>query len=172
MISTELLKTSGWKLGENNVNHVDGLGKRVSNDDIYKMITNKFIKIIDESGRLPWDSGFNDKGEKKTFSFSNLPINYQSSKYYRGINALVLSMYRYHTDETRGKISINNRGGIEEGITEMITDDRLFWLTFKQINEVGGKIKKGSLSQQAVYYNFIHFYNDKKISEKKYNQLS
>jgi len=150
---------------------IEGLGKRVSNDDIYKLITDKFIKIIDQHDRMPWSSGFNDAKEKEAgFSFSNLPINYISKKYYRGINSLVLSMYRYHTDETRGKITITDKG-FEEGITEMITDDRLFWLTFKQINEVGGKLKKGSLSQQAIYYNWIFLYDNKKISEKKFRQL-
>jgi len=150
---------------------IEGLGKRVSNDDIYKLITDKFIKIIDQHDRMPWSSGFNDVKEKEAgFSFSNLPINYISKKYYRGINSLVLSMYRYHTDETRGKITITDKG-FEEGITEMITDDRLFWLTFKQINEVGGKLKKGSLSQQAIYYNWIFLYDNKKISEKKFRQL-
>ncbi|WP_158651247.1 zincin-like metallopeptidase domain-containing protein [Pseudotamlana carrageenivorans] len=148
----------------------EGLGAKISNEDIYKMITNKFIKIIDESGHLPWQTGINNTTEAP-FSFADLPMNYQSGKYYSGINALVLSMYRYHTDETRGKIHINSNGELEEGITEPITDDRLFWLTFKQIKEANGKLKKGSLSQQAVYYNFIYTYEGKKITEKRYNQL-
>lgn len=148
----------------------EGLGKRISNDDIYKMITNKFIKIIDENGVLPWSAGFNDS-EDAGFTFANLPMNYESENYYRGINALVLSMYRYHTPETRGMISINSKGEIEEGITEMITDNRLFWLTFKQVTTAKGKITKGSLSQQAIYYNFVHTYKGKTITEKKYHQL-
>ncbi|OBQ52883.1 DUF1738 domain-containing protein [Tamlana sp. s12] len=148
----------------------EGLGKRISNEDIYKMITNKFIKIIDESGELPWSAGFN-KAKDTSFTFANLPMNYQSEKYYRGINALVLSMYRYHTDETRGKVYINSNGEFEEGITEVITDNRLFWLTFKQIKEEKGKVKKGSLSQQAIYYNFVYTYKGKTISEKRYKQL-
>jgi len=150
---------------------IEGLGKRVSNDDIYKMITDKFVKIIDEHDRMPWSSGFNDAKEKESdFSFNNLPVNYASKKYYRGINALVLSMYRFHTEETKGKVYINSKG-FEQGEVEMIEDDRLFWLTFKQIKEAKGKLKKDSLSQQAIYYNWIFSFHGKKISEQKYKQL-
>ena len=141
-LSPELEKEMG-------VTEIEGLGKRVSNDDIYKMITDKFVKIIDEHDRMPWSSGFNDAKDKEAgFSFSNLPINYASSKYYRGINALVLSMYRFHTEETKGKVYITSKG-FEQGEVEMIEDIRGVVLTFKQIKEAGGKLKKDSLSQQA-----------------------
>ncbi len=163
-LSPELEKEMG-------TTEIEGLGKRVSNDDIYKMITDKFVKIIDQHDRMPWSSGFNDTGAKEAgFSFNNLPINYVSKKYYRGINALVLSMYRFHTEETKGKVYVTSKG-FEQGEVEMIEDDRLFWLTFKQIKEAGGKLKKDSLSQQAIYYNWIFSFHGKKISEQKYKEL-
>ena len=133
--------------------------------------SDKFVKIIDQHDRMPWSSGFNDTKEKEAgFSFSNLPINYASKKFYRGINALVLSMYRFHTEETKGKVYITSKG-FEQGEVEMIEDDRLFWLTFKQIKEAGGKLKKDSLSQQAIYYNWIFSFHGKTISEQKYKEL-
>ena len=79
-------------------------------------------------------------------------------------------MYRFHTEETKGKVYITCKG-FEQGEAEMIEDDRLFWLTFKQIKEAKGKLKKDSLSQQAIYYNWIFSFHGKNISEQKYKEL-
>jgi len=137
-------------------NEAQGLGKGITNNDIYNMVTNRLISQIEKTGNLPWSSG-RKKAENVTGQFA--PKNFSNQKYYRGINGLMLLYYPI------GK----NPGG--EIIVEEIEDGRLFWLTFKQIKELKGKLRKGAIANQAIYYNFVYTYNDKRITEQKYKEL-
>jgi len=59
--------------------------------------------------------------------FGIFPTNYKSKKEYRGINILML-----------GFASTNP-----------------YWLTFKQVRELGGTVKKGSKSQMVFFFNWV-----------------
>lgn len=61
------------------------------------------------------------------------PVNFISKKPYRGINALLLWLDMQ-----------------ERGYTQP------YYLTFKQVSNKGGKVKKGAQSQLVIYWNFLH----------------
>ncbi len=143
-----------------------GLNKPISNDDIYQMITDKIIKAIDDYGDLTWYSGRDNEKGKDRFIKLPLPINYNSDKYYRGINSFILTLYpKFKGLVKRGKRQVKKYSLIP------IDDERLFWLTFKQIKDNKGKLKKNATSMQVVYYNFIYKNGKETISEKEFNKL-
>ena len=143
------------------------LGKAVSPKDIYKMVTDRIIEQIEKDGELHWDRGWADKkGLSASQNLVALPINYSSLNYYRGVNILMLTFY------PKGVPVIKDGQERIKTVYEQIDDNRLFWLTFKQIKEANGKLKKGSKANQAVYYNFIYKYKGQKISEIKYRNLA
>lgn len=107
-----------------------GLAGRVTADDIYKMITDKMMALIDEA------SGY---GYKKTWHADGYLFakNFVSKKAYRGINHNLLTGF--------GTTIFKNP----------------FFLTFKQIEKLGGKIKKGSKGFPVVYYTRLFSFEDK-----------
>lgn len=143
-----------------------GLGKPFGNNDVYQMVTDRIIDAIKDHGDLTWYNGRNDSKEKDNFVNVSRPINYNLNKYYRGINAFILSHYP----------TVKDTELIEGRMVKIIklvpiTDDRLFWMTFKQIEAAKGKLKKGAKSLEAVYYNFTYKLDGKSITEAKYKKL-
>ncbi len=137
---------------------IKGLGK-LSNNDVYDMVTKRIIDEIENNDKLRWEIGWSDnKSVKEYKDLLPFPINFKTNRYYRGINAFLLSYYPKKNDK---------------GITvfEPILDERLYWLTFKQIQQAGGRLKKGSVANTAVYYNFMLKYDNEIISEERYIEL-
>lgn len=64
----------------------DGLGKAVSPEQIYDMITNKVLDAISSGKKLPWRKPWGSMIE-----YGMLATNFDSKKPYRGINALLLN---------------------------------------------------------------------------------
>lgn len=102
-----------------------GLSKAVSPNDIYEMITNKMISLIEKST----GKNYKTKWQRKGYAIA---FNFESKKPYRGINNLMLSSF--------GSDLLENP----------------FYLTFKQIEKLGGKLKKGSKGEEVIYYNFFY----------------
>ncbi len=71
---------------------------------------------------------------------STLPKNLVSQKHYRGINAIVLAM----TDHSSP-----------------------FWATFRQINKMGGSVRKGERGTNVVYINWFEIDDEETGKEKK-----
>ena len=104
-----------------------GLGKAVSPDDIYQMITDKIIKSVEES----------NKSYKKKWKTQNeegylIPFNFLSKKPYRGINIALLT----------------------GGMTQVLKNP--YFLTFNQIESLKGKLKKGSKGLPVVYFTMLY----------------
>lgn len=137
------------------------LGKPVTTNDIYDMVTQQIISSIEQNGDLIWYNGRDQEGKKDKSVFLPMPINFGSKKYYRGINTLLLSMYATKVEKK----------GYHTRKVKMITDDRLFWMTFKQIEAAGAKLKKGAVSMPAVFYNWVFKDGDKTIKEAEYYKL-
>ncbi len=125
----------------------EGLGKAVSPDEIYQMITDKMLDKLKEA------SG---KGYKKKWKTQNeegylLPFNFDSKKMYRGINIPLLT----------------------NGMTEVLKNP--YFLTFNQIEKHGGKLKKGSKGLPVVYFTMLYAVdetdkNGEKIQFGTYNK--
>lgn len=107
---------------------VQGLNASVSSDDIYNMITNKMIermKIVTGKGfKKKWDS--NRALHIKGFL---TPMNFVSGKSYRGVNFFLLKDF---------------------DIFKVF--DNPYFLTFKQIKELKGKVKKGAKANKIIYF--------------------
>jgi antirestriction protein ArdC len=65
---------------------------------------------------------------------TQLPMNFETRKPYRGVNIWML-MYSGFTSR--------------------------YWVTFRQIQNLGGKVKKGEKSRSVVYWNFRRFKDEK-----------
>jgi antirestriction protein ArdC len=65
---------------------------------------------------------------KKSWKGSGIPVNYVSKKPYRGINVFLLYLAGFSSQ---------------------------YWASFKQIQKLGGKVKKGSKSSLIIYWNWI-----------------
>jgi antirestriction protein ArdC len=110
-----------------------GLGKAVSADEIYQMITDMVIDLIESGKDLPWRKPWGSV-EK----YGMLATNFESKKAYRGINALLLNQ-------------------IIPAINQKEFDIPYF-LTFKQIEKRKGKLKKGSSGYKVVYFTTVYSY--------------
>lgn len=148
------------------VSETRGLAGSFSSEDMYNKVTDGIIKSIEASGDIPWYSGRDKEKDSKVLTFRASPLNGFTKKYYRGINFFILGLEHshYETQIVNGK-----EEKIE--IKKFRTDENQTWLTFKQAKELGGKLKKGAKSEQCMYYNFRYFYKDKKVSQKKFEEL-
>ncbi|MFV9549674.1 zincin-like metallopeptidase domain-containing protein [Algibacter sp. PT7-4] len=143
---------------------VSGLAKPIKTDDVYKIVTDRIISAIESQGDLTWYHGRKENKGKNLFIKLPLPINYNINKYYRGINALLLSHYPVRI--------LDKKTNLPKIKLIQITDDKLFWMTFSQIEKNNGKLKKGSVGLEAVYYNFIFKNGNEVITEEKYKELT
>jgi antirestriction protein ArdC len=93
--------------------------------DLYQEVTDKIIAAI-EAGTAPWQRGWAELAEL------GLPMNGQSSRRYSGINSMMLFL----TSQERG-----------------YSDNRFF--TFKQVNELGAKVRKGEKSTSVYFFKML-----------------
>lgn len=100
--------------------------------DIYQQVTDQIISAL-ESGTIPWVKPWED-----TASPLGMPHNRVSKKAYNGINTLLLWCAQYE-------------GGF--------TSDS--WLTYKQAQQLGGNVKKGSKGTKIVFFKPIEKENEK-----------
>ena len=83
---------------------------------------------------------------RPTFKQYGLAKNFASGNYYKGINMLLLNFVTSH--------------------------EIPYYLTIKQANNLGGKIKKGSKPEIVVHYNMMYKNADKKtITKEEYQQF-
>lgn len=118
-----------------------GLGKPVSQEEIYNYVTDLIINTIKEVGHLPWQKswvGSGSDGEAK---------NYVTKKPYSGINWVLLNF----------DIKTKKDG------TAYLVPSKLkqpYYLTFNQIKETGAKLKKGSHARRVLYYMTVFAFDD------------
>ena len=93
--------------------------------DLYQEVTDKLIEAI-EAGTAPWQRPWSEVAS------AGLAMNGVSSRHYNGVNALLLMM----TAQVEG-----------------FTDNR--WFTFKQANDLGAKVKKGSKSTPVYFFKML-----------------
>lgn len=125
---------------ENHEDIATGLGRAVSADEIYNLVTNLMLDTIKEVGHLPWQKEWVGSG-------INHAMNYVTGKPYSGINYVLLNF---------------SSSTIVNGKRILTVSDKKspYFLTFKQIESLGGKLKKGAKGIEVVYYNFIFNYRD------------
>ncbi len=85
---------------------------------IYEMVTERIVSLL-ESGVVPW---------RKPWSGSRsveLPMNYVSSKEYRGVNTFLLMCMGFSSR---------------------------YWMSFKQAQEKGGHVRKGEKARPVIFW--------------------
>lgn len=105
--------------------------------EIYDLITNKII--ADFENDYKWESGIND-------SFDNAfmtAYNFKTKKAYRGINQLLLG-------DLFGMNPLENP----------------YYLTFKQVKELGGTVRAKAKSKDAIFYTILYKYKDFKTTDR------
>jgi len=121
-----------------------GLGKPVPAADIYKMITDKIIKMLKSTKA----SDYKKTWEDDAFF---IPLNFDSKKPYRGVNRMLLQE--------------------RIGLTEAFANP--YFLTFKQIKKHKGTLKKGAKGYEVVYYSIRYVVPaDKNSGRKAYSSTN
>ena len=121
-----------------------GLGKPIPAADIYKMITDKIIKMLKSTKA----SDYKKTWEDDAFF---IPLNFDSKKPYRGINRMLLQE--------------------RIGLTEAFANP--YFLTFKQIKKHKGTLKKGAKGYEVVYYSIRYVVPaDKNTGRKAYSSTN
>ena len=98
-----------------------GLGKPVPAADIYKMITDKIIKMLKSTKASDYKKTWKDDA-------FFIPLNFDSKKPYRGVNRMLLQE--------------------RIGLTEAFANP--YFLTFKQIKKHKGTLKKGAKGYEYI----------------------
>ncbi|MFN4026427.1 MAG: zincin-like metallopeptidase domain-containing protein [Flavobacterium sp.] len=119
-----------------------GLGKPVSQNDIYNYVTDLIINTIKKVGHLPWQKEWIGGGSE------NEAKNYVTKKTYNGINFLLLNF-----DIKYDKLTGYN-------YLVPIKFEQPYYLTFNQIEEAGAKLKAGSKARRVIYYTMIFSYKN------------
>lgn len=107
--------------------------------DIYDLITKKIIADFENDHK--WESGINDVFDDDVFLTA---FNFKTRKPYRGINQLLLG-------DMFGTGKLKNP----------------FYLTFNQVKELKGTIKKGAKSREAIFYTILYKYKDFKTTDRQ-----
>ncbi|RZL47727.1 MAG: DUF1738 domain-containing protein, partial [Pedobacter sp.] len=121
---------NGLQLDDVNEFDLDGLNKAVSANDIYQMITDKIIEALEhplEDWQKEWGDETNGYG---------LAYNFITKKPYRSINQIILNP---RLISLKYPILKNP-----------------YFLTFKQVSDLGGKVKKDSKGLVVTYYSFLY----------------
>jgi antirestriction protein ArdC len=90
--------------------------------DIYQEVTDRILELL-EAGTVPWRNPIHRKGG------GGWPINLDSGKKYRGVNVFLLATVAWATGYGSD-----------------------YWLTFKQAQKLGGKVRKGEKSSLVVFW--------------------
>lgn len=119
---------------------IHGLGE-VKPNDLYDLITNRIIETIQTDKALIWQKPWTLKVESGIYA-----CNYETKRPYRGINATLINLY--YAPQRNWKSP--------------------YFLTFKQIQDKGGKIKKGAKSIEIFYFNILTKKGAQRITENVY----
>lgn len=129
-----------------------GLGKPVSQAEIYDYCTELIIDTIKNVGHLPWQKEWNSKDAKQP---AGVVANYVSKKPYTGINFLL----NYDIKEKDGKLVL---------VPAVFKNP--YYITFNQLQDAGGTINKGAKARRVFYYTLIYDYNDGVLEFKTSDQ--
>ena len=128
-------------------NHGNEILNGINPNELYQLITDRIMEVIEKDKDLVWHKPWHTKTKTGLAA-----TNFVSKKPYRGINAFMLNMV-YPILFGRNFKSP-------------------YFLTFKQVAELGGMVKKGSEGIEVFYYTTLYKDKDNKpVSESEYKNL-
>jgi len=127
--------------------------KKITNKDVYKMVTDKLLALVEKTGKLPWQKPWTHSGV--------LPSNYVSKKPYRGINLFMTHLDDFASPFYMTKNQIVKAGGSWSGKGTLI----VFWkfLQFEKENK-DGEMVTNSIPLLRYYY----VWNEEQITGIKF----
>ncbi|MBN2683413.1 MAG: DUF1738 domain-containing protein, partial [Bacteroidales bacterium] len=139
----------GLEFGNTEDTEIDNL-LGATEEDTYNKLTDLIIKKISEKP-LFWRKAWHTKQQGYAY-------NFESKKTYSGVNFFVLNFLAPLEFMDKGYESFSDA-----------------YLTFKQMQELGGKVKKGATGFPVFYYNMMHFQKKDgkliKITKEEYDAL-
>ena len=143
--STKIARLSGLEMvpADNDPYEAAGLGKAVVGNEVYQIITDMVLKTIKESKELVWR-----KPWKSIETYGIGATNFHTKKAYRGANSFLLNF-----------------------IAPLLRKkdwDIPYFLTFNQVEKLGGKVKKDAKGYIVTYYQVVYKLGGKQISEEQY----
>ncbi len=108
---------------EQNTGETTGLGKAVSAQEIYALITNRFLELIRNAKSGDWKMPWKDSNSVTGYL---IPFNFVSKKRYRGVNVMMLAGFNVMQNP--------------------------FFMTSQQIDDRGGNIRKGAHAYKVIYF--------------------
>lgn len=108
--------------------------------EIYELITQKIIADLENDHK--WESGINDSFDVDNIFFT--AFNFKTKKPYRGINQLLLG-------------GMFGTGALENP----------YYLTFNQVKELKGTVRKGAKSYDAIFFTILYKYKDFKTTDRQ-----
>lgn len=135
-------------------NESTGLGfTQEGQQKIYDMVTNMILETMKGDGlfwREPWAGGGKKSKKVKVNIMGPVPANFVTKSPYSGVNYWLL---KYVAPAKKNYTILN-------------------YLTINQVNQLGGKIRKGATAWPVIYYSLIYRYDGKNITEDQYEALS
>lgn len=110
----------------------------IPQQEIYDLVTNKIIENLENSKN--WDSG-----QVNTNATHIIALNFHTKKPYRGINQMLL--------------------GGNPLLGTMLENP--YYLTFNQVEKLGGKVNTGAKSQDAIFYTIVYNYKGFKTGDRE-----
>lgn len=120
---------------------------------IYDMVTEMILETMQSDGlfwREPWAGGGKKSTKVKVNVMGPLPVNFVTKAPYSGVNYWLL---KYVAPHKNGYTVLN-------------------YLTLKQVNQLGGKVRKGAVAWPVIYYTLVYRYKGNNITEDQYESLS
>lgn len=111
------------------------------NDTTYQVITDRILALI-KAGGLIWRKPWNDK----VYGHTDLAHNYVTRSIYRGGNYYL----NFLSEAMGGFTMIVNKKEVRVGYKDP------YFLTFKQVEELGGTVKKGEKGWPVVYFKWLY----------------
>jgi len=124
----------GLEAEEVEPNEPGGLSKPVTPNDIYQMITDKVVSLLESP--VKWQQEWGGANENGYL----IAYNFKTKKPYRGINAFLLGSKRMYDPDA-----------------PLLKNP--YYLTFNQIEEFKGTLKKGSASEKVIYFTTLYTYS-------------
>lgn len=121
-----------------------GLGKSLTQNDIYDLITEKILERMKKAtGKdyvRKWKNNVIINKDGSAVTGYMIPMNFVTKKAYTGINFLMLANFD------------------DDGFLQPMENP--YFMTFKQVQEKKGKVKKGATASEVIYFSFLYSIND------------
>lgn len=117
-----------------------GLGKSVSQNDIYNYITDLIINTINQVGHLPWQKEWTGSGH------DGAARNYVTKKPYTGANCLLNFDIKFDKQGRPYLVPIQFK--------------EPYYLTFQQIKDAKATLKKDSKARRVIYYTMVYNFDN------------